>query len=401
MEENPIPTTPDESKKKDMLTVLIKTACGVAVLLAVLFCGVFGYIAWSKSKYRRLIDTHDLAERIQQYGDDYLSKRPHAALMIGVIQQGRTETFSFGKFGEKNNRSPDTNTVYEIGSISKVMTALTAQRLVDQGRLNWDNTVRESIPAHIELAPVFSEMTLAHLATHHAGLPKIPDNLELASIDVHNPYKDYGTNDLNVFLASYKPSNAPGRKMAYSNLGFGLLGYICELAAGKPFSEAADELLFQPLHLTNTTFALSTTNNAAIPHDADGQPVPHWDWQILGGAGAFKSTAGDMLKFLAANLHPTNSPFADSLLECQKERARSFVGDMGYGWNRTSTLQGQLEFIWHNGGTGGFVSFIGFDQKHTNAVVMLSNSGDAMKGDFYIDTLAMEILKLASKISLE
>ena len=391
---------PEESKPKDMLTVLIKTACGVAILLAVLFCGVFGYIAWSKSKYRRLTNTHDLAQRIQEYGNDYLSKRPHAGLIIGVIQQDRTETYSFGKLGQKISKAPDSDTVFEIGSITKVLTALTTQRLVDQGELNWEGTVRDSMPPAIELAPVFSEMTLAQLATHHSGLPKIPDNLELESIDVQNPYQGYGTNDLNVFLASYKPSNAPGRKMAYSNLGFSLLGYVCELAAGKPYSEAVDELVFQPLRMTNTTFHVPTSENTAIPHDTEGKEVPHWDWQVIGGAGAFKSTAADMLKFLAANLHPTNTPIAEALVECQKERARSLVGDMGYGWNLTSTLQGELDFTWHNGGTGGFVSFIGLDQKHTNAVVMLSNSGDAMKGDFYIDTLAMEILKLAAKISL-
>ena len=67
----------------------------------------------------------------------------------------------------------------------------------------------------------------------------------------------------------------------------------------------------------------------------------------------------------------------------------------------TRTLQGELDFVWHNGGTGGFVSFIGLDRKHGNGIVMLASSGDAMKGDFYLDTIAMEVLKLAAKISLD
>ena len=186
--------------------------------------------------------------------------------------------------------------------------------------------------------------------------------------------------------------------MDYSNLGFGLLGYIAEIVSGKSYGETVNDLLLAPLQMTNTTFAVPDTKNRAVPHNPDGGEVPYWDWQVMAGAGACKSTPSDMLKFLAANLHPDKTAISSSLEECQIERSSSFVGVMGYGWNRTSTLQGELDFR-DNGGTGGFVSFAGLDRKHTNAVVMLSNSGDAMKGDFYIDTLAMEILKLASKIS--
>ena len=129
--------------------------------------------------------------------------------------------------------------------------------------------------------------------------------------------------------------------------------------------------------------------------------MPLWDFEVLGGAGVIKSTPGDLMKFLAANMDPAASPLAADLEACQVQQAESWTGNVGYGWQLTSTLQGELDFVWHNGGTGGFVSFIGFDRKHGNAVVMLSSSGDAMKGDFFLDTLAMEILKLASKISME
>lgn len=396
-----MPEEHPQKKKQEMLTILLKTAVGVAVFLALLFCGVFGYIAWSKSKYRRLKDTHDLRQRIQSYGEDYMSKRPHAALAIGVIQKGTTETFFFGQLSQENATKPDADTVFEIGSISKVYTALATQALVGEGKLKWDDSVRDVLPEDVTLVPVFEQIKLSHLATHRSGLPRLPDNLEVEDIDVDNPYKEYGSDSLYAFLGAYEARIPPGKKMEYSNLGFGLLGHVGELVSGRTYGDLLAEKIFGPLGMTNSGVSVPATKNLAVGHSPEGDEVQYWDFQVLGGAGVVKSTLGDQLRFLAANLNPTNSPIAEVLEECQQKHGESWMGDVGYGWQLTSTLQGELDFVWHNGGTGGFVSFAGFDRKHGNAVVMLSSSGDAMKGDFYLDTLAMEILKLAAKISLD
>lgn len=398
---NPDVNNAPPRKGADMLTLMLKTAVGVAIIIAVGFCILFGYIAYTKSKFRRLKNTHDLRQRIDSFAGDYMAKRPHAALVIGVIQGSNTASFAFGHLDGPESPKPDGETLFEIGSVTKVFTALTAQSMVSEGLWSWDDTVRKILPKEMELAPVFERVTLAHLATHRSGLPRLPANLELAKIDINNPYASYGTEEMNLFLESYQPKREPGRDMEYSNLGFGLLGHICSARAGQPLGETIRERIALPLSMTNTATGFVRTNNVAVGHDVDGRKAAYWDFQALAGAGAIKSSLNDLLSFVRANLDPASSPLAEVLENCQQKRGESWTGNVGYGWQLTRTLQGELNFVWHNGGTGGFVSFIGFDRNNGNGVVMLSSSGDAMKGDFYLDTLAMEILKLSAKISLD
>ena len=392
---------PKPRKGADMLTLMLKTAVGVAVLIAVSFCVLFGYIAYTKSKFRRLKDTHDLRARIDGFAADYMSKRPHAALVLGIIQGTNSATFTRGHIDGPDSPQPDGGTLFEIGSITKVFTALTAQTLVSKGLWSWTNSIRQVAPEAMELAPVFDRISIGHLATHLSGLPRLPANLELEKIDINNPYATYGTNELRAFLASYQPQTPPGRKLEYSNLGFGLLGHLCELRTGRPLGDLIRERVALPLGMTNTASSFLRTNNVAVGHAVEGTVAPYWDFDALAGAGVLKSSLDDLMLFVRANLDPENSPMAGDLEACQQQQGESWTGNVGYGWQLTRTLQGELDFVWHNGGTGGFVSFIGLDRKHGNGIVMLASSGDAMKGDFYLDTIAMEVLKLAAKISLD
>lgn len=391
----------EQRPPQDMLTVILKTASGVAILLALLFCGIFGYIAYTKSKFRRLKDTHDLRQRIEGYAGDYLEKRPHAALAIGVIQRGRTETFFYGKLSETNQAAPNRDTLFELGTVTQLLTALTAQKLVSDGTLNWSTSVRDILPPELELAPVFSQITLEQLATHRSGLPQVPSNLRAESIDLSNPFKEYGTSELYRYLAELEKAGPPGRSMDMSKLGYGLLGHLLERATGAPYENLVRQQILAPLQMTNTVITIGSRTNVAIGRDSDGKVTAAWDSGAFAGAVGFRSALGDLLKLVAVNITPDGSPLEAVLRECQQEHGSSFAGNVGYGWQLTSTLQGELDFVWLNGGTGGFVSFIGFDRNHQNGVVMLSSSGDAMTGDFYLDTLAMEILKLAAKISLD
>lgn len=392
----------EERKPQDMLTVILKTASGVAILLALLFCGIFGYIAYTKSKYHRLTDTHDLKERIGGYAADYLKKRPHAALAIGVIQSNRMETFFYGNLSSSNSPPANSDSLFELGTVTQVLTALTAQKLVASGKLKWSTTVREILPAEVELAPVFSEITLEQLATHRSGLPSVPGNMPAELIDQSNPFKDYDREDLHNYLANPEDADVPGKSVVISRLGYALLGHLLEKSTGKPFETLVSEEILAPLDMTNTVMNVGSRTNVAVGHAATGEPAPSWDGGVFSGAVGFRSTMGDLLKLLAANIEPGESSLGEVLKECQQVKAVAFGRrQFGYGWVLTSTLQGELDFVWLSGGTGGFVSFIGFDRSHGTGIVMLANSGIAMNGDFYLDTLAMEILKLAAKISLD
>jgi len=116
-------------------------------------------------------------------------------------------------------------------------------------------------------------------------------------------------------------------------------------------------------------------------HDAEGKVVPNWDLPTLAGAGALRSTANDMLAFLAANLDTTPQPLARAMRDARTPRREAGNPDMriGLAWHVLARPTGSI--VWHNGGTGGYRSFAGFDPVRRVGVVLLCNNGNESMDD--------------------
>jgi CubicO group peptidase (beta-lactamase class C family) len=368
---------------KSVVLLVLKIAVGFAVLMLLLAVGVVVYAQVQKRNYQKLPDTKDLKERIAALAEPYVTKRTNAALVIGVIQHGKQHVQGFG------HNPPDASTIYEIGSITKVFTAITAARLAADGLIKLDDPVAKCFPPVVNLP---TNITFKHLATQSSGLPRLPGNFFAVVGETDNPYILYKKEHLYDYFKTANKLGEPGQRYEYSNLGFALLGHALELCAGKPYEALVRENLLTPLGMQSTGF---TAANVIPGHDPKGKPASNWDFDVMAPAGAFRSNAGDMLKFLRANLEPDRTPIAVALRESTKRHFKM----MGLGWHFQTTFE-DLTFIWHNGGTGGYRSFAGFDPKHKTAVVLLSNYGDAFANDDPLDKMGFEILKLASKISL-
>jgi serine-type D-Ala-D-Ala carboxypeptidase/endopeptidase len=360
--------------------LLLKIVVGLTLLTVLPFVGVIVYAQVEKRNYEKLTDSKDLKERIAQLAQPYMAKRTNGALVIGVLQGGKEHVH-----GVRADRS----TMFEIGSVTKVFTAITMAKLSEDGLMKLDDPVRKCFPDSVTVP---TNITFKHLATHSSGLPRLPDNFFAVVGNSANPYVAYRKEHLYDYLKSAKKLRPPGEPSGYSNLGFGLLGHALELCAGKPYADLVRNQLLSPLEMRNT----GVSNAKVIPgHDAKGKPTPNWDFDVMAPAGVFRSNAEDMLKFLRANLEPDRVSIGGALRTAQRRHGK----DCGLGWQLQTTFE-DLKFIWHNGGTGGYRSFIGFDPKHKTAVVLLSNYGDAFANDNSIDKMGFEILKLASKISL-
>ncbi|HKQ38019.1 MAG TPA: serine hydrolase domain-containing protein [Verrucomicrobiae bacterium] len=361
----------------------MKILIAAIVVFGSLIVGVAVYALAEKRSYEKLSDTKDLKDRIAKLAEPYMAKRTNGALVIAVLQNGNEHVQGFG------TPAPDRSTLYEIGSITKVFTAITLANLSKDGLIKLDDPVSKCFPAN---ANVPTNITFKHLATHSSGLPRLPDNFFRVVGTSANPYIAYKKEHLYDYFRTVKKLKDPGSPSGYSNLGFGLLGHALELCAGKPYATLLNQNVLGPLAMQNT----SVTNASLIAgHDTKDRGVPNWDFDVLAGAGALRSNAEDMLKFLRAQLEPEKTPIAAALRECQKRHAKG----MGLAWHFQNTVEG-LTFIWHNGGTAGYRTFVGFDPQQKTAVVLLSNYGDAFANDDSIDKMGFEILKLASKISL-
>ena len=361
-----------------MLT--LKMILGLLVLIVLFVVGVIVYDRIEKRTYEKLTDSKDLKERVAKIAESYIAKRTNGALVIGVLQDGKEHVHGIGA---------DRSTFFEIGSITKVFTAITLAKLSEDGLIKLDDPIRKCFPETVNVPP---NINFKHLATHSSGLPRLPDNFFAVVGKSENPYINYKKEHLYEYLKAAKKLKPPGEPSGYSNLGFGLLGHALELCAGKSYATLVQESLLAPLGMVNTGVNI---RNVIPGHGPNGKPTSNWDFDVMAPAGVFRSNVEDMLKFLRANLEPDHTPIAKALRLAQRRHAN----DCGLAWQFQTTFE-DLTFIWHNGGTGGYRSFAGFDPRHKTAVVLLSNYGDAFANDNSIDKMGFEILKLASKISL-
>ncbi|HSJ62638.1 MAG TPA: serine hydrolase, partial [Gemmatimonadaceae bacterium] len=176
------------------------------------------------------------------------------------------------------------------------------------------------------------------------------------------------------FLSRLSLSRDIGTQYEYSNLGAGLLGHALARKAAGSYEEALATRVLAPAGLDDTRITLTPEmqRRLAVGHDAEGTAAANWDLPALAGAGALRSTAEDVLDFLAANMDARAASAAAYRMAREPRRDAGPGMRIGLGWHLRS--QGDRVYVWHNGQTGGYHSFAAFDPATRTAVVVLSNS---------------------------
>jgi CubicO group peptidase (beta-lactamase class C family) len=192
--------------------------------------------------------------------------------------------------------------------------------------------------------------------------------------DPRNPYADYSVDDLYQFLSDYTLPRDPGSELEYSNLGAGLLGHLLAYRAGMDYESLIGTRIARPLSMPDTSITLSSSmkERMATGHNPRLVPAANWDFPTLAGAGALRSSANDMLTFLEAFLSYKESPLALAMNAMLEVRRTLGKANIGLGWFIFPT-DGR-EIANHEGGTGGFCSYVGYDPKERIGVVVLSNA---------------------------
>jgi CubicO group peptidase (beta-lactamase class C family) len=297
----------------------------------------------------------------------------------------------------------DGDTVFEIGSITKAFTAILLADMSLRGEVKLDDPVSKYLPESVKM-PAYQgrQITLLDLTTQTSGLPRMPGNFHPA--DPSNPYADYTPAQMYEFLSSYTLTRAPGEKYDYSNLGVGLLGNALARRAGKSYEELVTERILKPLQMTRSSITLSAAQKAnfAPGHAENLSLTANWDLPTFAGAGALRSTANDMLRFLAANMTPPDTPLGRAMALSHGIRKPTGMPEVSIamGWHVTD--KHGTPIVWHNGGTGGYRTWAGFAPSTKTAVVVLCNTS------FGVDDLGLHFTaasypaaKLKPEVKLE
>ena len=289
-------------------------------------------------------------------------------IVVGTTADGKTAYLSKGKRSEEG--AVNEKSIFEIGSISKTFTGLMLAEMVTQGEVKLTDKIQQYLGDEVKIPKHGGkEIQLFHLSNHTSGLPRLPANLSPA--DNLNPYQDYSAKNLYEFLNNHKLTKEIGSTYEYSNLGAGLLGHILAKLNKSTYEELLTRIITKPLGMNNTGLSLEA-DNFAKGHFA-GKEVPNWEFDVLAGAGAIQSSAEDMMIYLKANM---------GLIECQLFPAMNLSHKIsgskeskpkvGLGWHVMN--YDDKEIIWHNGGTGGYTSFMGWIKGTDKGVVVLNNS---------------------------
>jgi CubicO group peptidase (beta-lactamase class C family) len=257
-------------------------------------------------------------------------------VVVGLVDPRGTRVICHGKRGDENSAEVNGDTLFEIGSITKVFTHLLLHDMVARGEMSMDDPVQKYLPSFVRM-PTRSgrQITLWDLSLHTSGLPRDMD----CAHDVNHLYE---------FLSRCKLRRDPGEQFEYSNLGVALLGHVIALRAGQDYEALVRERICRPLKMDSTVITLTPGLEArrAVGHAPANRAADYIGLKNLPGAGALFSTANDMLKLASAKLGLTSVALTPLV-------KKAVPG--------------------HTGGTYGFSSLIAFDLKEHRAIVVLSN----------------------------
>jgi CubicO group peptidase (beta-lactamase class C family) len=315
----------------------------------------------------------------------YIQKVNTVGLCIGVLKNGKMTTFGYGETARANGKLPGENTLFEIGSISKTFTATLLAWYVQEKKVKLTDPITKYLPDSVTGNKELQKITLLMLSNHTSGLPSLPDNFEEHMTDALNPYKDYSRPFLFSYLKTCKPDTIPGSTYSYSNLAAGLLGVILERVSGKTYEQMVERIICKPLQMGSTVQHMNDEQRSHFVsvYNEKGAPTPAWDLDALAPAGALRSTVHDLLLYAKANLGKTKGKL-DEAMSLTHKITNTRKMEVGLGWHG-ATIKGQ-HVIWHNGGTYGSSSYLGFIPGKDIAVVVLSNCSE------HVDEVAKKIL---------
>ena len=361
----------------------------------------------AQEEKNNLTSTFEITDQIKALINDRVDKnKTNAAIAIGFIDPNGTQFYGHGRMSNSSNATVDENTVFSIGSTTKVFTTTLLADMVNKRLVKLDDPIEKYLPSNVTV-PQYNghKITIEDLATHASGLPEFPDNycpsfnLEKTggqdSIqyrkNLTNCTKNYTFDQFHQALSSFPLSREPGSKVEYSTFGIGLLGHILALKSNmSSFDELLDHNILDVLGMNDTSFGLSDSQKSrlAMGH-FNGQELPTLNLSSpIAPGGALHSTVSDMLKFLSANIGLIKTELDDAMQESHLIRLstgqllpnnlqasdKNNIGlYVGLGWFITTNFG--HEVIWHNGATlGGYNAYMAFNPTTERGIVILCST---------------------------
>lgn len=296
--------------------------------------------------------------------------RTGACMAVAVIENGSVaRTFQCADPKDAARIGPDT--AFEIGSVSKTMTAALLADLIGQGKGSLDDPLSAWLPPGTKLPDYQGKpILLRHIVTHTSGLPSLPSRM--GAPDMTDPYAKLDEAALLASLGDVTLTTAPGTTFEYSNFASMVLSYAVARRAGTDMETLMKQRLFAPLDMQHAYINTSPAGvRAAVGHAPNARPTSAWHFQTnLAGVGGVRATLDDMVRYVQGQLGAEANIIAPALKLSQQKV--SDAPPMAMNW-MLMPVGGRTVHV-HEGGTGGFSSFVSFDKEKRRGVVILSDT---------------------------
>lgn len=340
----------------------------------------------------RLRAGESVAEEVDRLVKPLIASGDHEGMIVAVVDSGgHATTFAYGDAGGPGDPAPPSgDTLFQVGSLTKVFVAALLSVLVEERVLKPGDTVREILPPEVPLSPDAGAITLHELATHTSGLPREPTSPRtlLYAIDYmftgHNLYRYLTLDRALDYLRDLELPPKAGRRVEYSNLATGLLAHLIEVRTGRTLPDLVAEKITGPLGMHDTVFTPGAARQLRLAQGHVGghpcllprhDPLPPWDLgDFLRGSGGLYSTLEDLMILARVNLGLQPHPLAAIFREMQRPLYRAPREEVALGWIVHSFEGSDVKITYKYGIVSGYSAYLGMNVEKQLAVVVLSNS---------------------------
>lgn len=328
-------------------------------------------------------------KKIDSLVKDNYQKNPDVSISVGFISNNKKYYTAYGKLSKESSADVNKNSLFEIASITKILTSNLIAQAVIEKKLKADDYIDNYLPAgYILQKNLKNKIKISDLASHQSGLPDI-DFGKLIELNPQQPVSNVTAQTLTAIINECSELKDYG-KYRYSTISYTLLGQILEKVYGKSYDEIIHEKLIKPLKMTNTLTKDFNVKNKTTAYNPDGGVQEFFQWNITASAGLVKSTAYDMTTYLKAVLSKGN-PIYEAALITEKIYYKDEKREMGLGTNISTDDQNTIYL--KSGDSMGQSSIICYNRAKNWGIIILLNQRNSKMRQNLLNDIYEKILK--------
>lgn len=312
---------------------------------------------------------NNLASFITNKADSLYKKEKFPGIFVAVLNKGERNYYTAGFADPDKKLTFDSTTIFEIGSITKTFTAYVVEAVLKEKGISDSSSILTYLPDSVQQNKLLAGINFLSLLNHTSGLPRLPENMDLASMSMA-PYDNYTSADLFNYLKTCAPK--PDGKSNYSNLGAGLAGVLAERISGKSYAALLDQYIFIPFKMVTPDKAIDKNENKSQGYFENAKS-DYWNMNILAPAGGLKCAGNEILTYLQTMSSPASGQSKEIInILLEPTVAVNPAIKVGRGWHILEQKDKPVIY-WHNGGTYGFSTFCAFLKGEDKAVLVVIN----------------------------